>query len=111
MGISAQHMNAFCLKTLLQMENLQISLLFLLDLIAACWLTLLARSMPMAGMLCAHQPLSHHCPSPSLPTPEAEQKQCINNEEHIFYISIAKQDMFLLLSETKENTLKHCLSS
>lgn len=85
------------------MENLQISLLFLLEFIAVCWLTLLARSVPMARMLCAHQPLSHHCPSPSLPTPEAGQKQCINNEGHIFYISIAKQDVSSAVRNQREH--------
>lgn len=62
-NLSGQHMKAFCLKTLLQMEKLQVSLLFSLERIALCWLTLPARSMPMARTQCAHQP--HQCPSPS----------------------------------------------
>lgn len=69
-NLSGRRMKAFCLKTLLQMEKLQISLLFSSERIALCWLEPPVGSVPVAGMLRACQP--HRCPSPSpaLPTPD-----------------------------------------
>lgn len=61
-NLSGQRMEAFCLKTLLQMEKLPISLLFSSERVAPCWLAPPARSVPMARMLCAHQG-----PAPPLP--------------------------------------------
>ena len=70
-NLSGQRMKALCLKTLLQIEKLQISLLFALECIALCCLVPPARSVPMARMLCAPQspapPTALHLLLPSCP--------------------------------------------
>lgn len=73
-NLSGQHVKAFCLKTMLQVEKLPKKNFFLLERVVLCRFTLLVRSVAMARLLCAHQ----HPPALSIAfsfPPHARQSQ------------------------------------